>query len=169
VIRRSIVNNSPLEILATDIGPQLDVLAQVAIAMLLGGAVGIERELSNKPAGFRTHMLVAGAAALFIGLADALAARFASEAYANVVRIEPMRIVGGIITGISFLGAGTIFRAKDGPIEGLTTAASILLVSAIGIAVALNQLVLALSVTVLVLLVLTTMKFVENFFARMHK
>ncbi|MGH8500953.1 MAG: MgtC/SapB family protein [Gammaproteobacteria bacterium] len=158
-----------MEIFAADVGPQLEVLVQVAIAMLLGGAVGIERELSNKPAGFRTHMLVAGAAALFIGLADALAAKFAHEAYANVLRIEPIRIVGAIITGISFLGAGTIFRAKGGPIEGLTTAASILLVSAIGIAVALNQLVLALSVTVLVLFVLTAMRFVENFFARMRK
>ncbi len=50
--------------------------------------------MSSKPAGFRTHMLVAGAAALFIGLADVLAARFANEAYANVLRIEPMHMSG---------------------------------------------------------------------------
>jgi len=142
------------------------VLVQVAIAMALGGVVGIEREMSNKPAGFRTHMLVAGAAALFIGLADALSLKFSTEAYAQWLRIEPIRIVGAIITGISFLGAGTIFRDKGGAIEGLTTAASILFVSAIGIAVALNLLILALSVTALVLFVLVAMRLVAHLFGR---
>lgn len=158
-----------MENLPADIKPQLELLAQVAIAMLLGGLVGIEREMSSKPAGFRTHMLVAGAAAMFVGLADALAVKFAAEDYADNLRIEPIRIVGAIITGISFLGAGTIFRAKHGPIEGLTTAASILFVSAIGIAVALNQFVLAFSATALILFVLTAMRLVENLFARTRK
>jgi putative Mg2+ transporter-C (MgtC) family protein len=158
-----------VEIFSADLKPQLEVLIQVAVAMVLGGAVGIEREISNKPAGFRTHTLVAGAAALFIGLADALAFKFAGEDYADVLRIEPIRIVGAIITGISFLGAGTIFRSKDGPVEGLTTAASVLFVSAIGIAVAVEQLVLAVSVTVLVLLVLRGMKFIERRFDRIRR
>jgi putative Mg2+ transporter-C (MgtC) family protein len=158
-----------VEILSADLKSQLEVLVRVAIAMALGGAVGLEREISNKPAGFRTHMLVAGAAALFIGLADALALKFSAEVYANLLRIEPIRIVGAIITGISFLGAGTIFRDEGGAIEGLTTAASILFVSGIGIAVALNQLVLAVSVTVLVLFVLIAMRLVERLFERMRK
>lgn len=78
--------------------------------MALGGVIGLECELSVKPAGLRTHMLVGGAAALFLGLADILAFKFSDKVYAEALRIEPIRIVGAIITGISFLGAGTIFR-----------------------------------------------------------
>lgn len=92
--------------------------------------------------------------------------KFAAEGYADVLRIEPIRIVEAVITGISILGAGTIFRDKTGLVEGLTTAASILVVSAIGIAVALSQFVLALGVTALVLLVLSGMKFIERRFDR---
>lgn len=155
-----------MDILSADLKPQLELLIHVAIAMALGGAIGLERELSVKPAGLRTHMLVAGAAALFLGLADTLALKFSDKAYADALRIEPIRIVGAIITGISFLGAGTIFRDRRGSVEGLTTAASILVVSAIGIAVALDQFVLAVSVTLLVLLVLIAVRAVERFFAR---
>jgi putative Mg2+ transporter-C (MgtC) family protein len=114
-------------------------------------------------------MLVAGAAALFIGLADALALVFSSRPYVDVLRIEPIRIVGAIITGISFLGAGTIFRDEGGLIEGLTTAASILFVSGIGIAVGLRQHVLAVSLTILVLFVLVAMKLMERLFERMRR
>jgi hypothetical protein len=89
---------------------QLQVIAEVALAILLGGVIGIERELANKPAGFRTHMLVAGSAALLVGLGEALVQRFATSDYAAIIQSDPMRIVGAIITGISFLGAGTIFR-----------------------------------------------------------
>ena len=60
---------------------QLQVLATTAYAMLLGGAIGFERELKNRPAGFRTHMLVAGACAMLVGLVDLIALRFAGEAY----------------------------------------------------------------------------------------
>lgn len=142
---------------------QLQYLLSVAIAMVLGGLLGFEREIANKPAGFRTHMLVAGAAALLIGLGDVLAQRFSLESYNEALRIDPIRIVEAIITGISFLGAGTIFRRESGGmVEGLTTAASILLASGIGIAVALQQYVLAVGVTVLSLLVLRAMRYVDS-------
>jgi len=139
---------------------QLQVIAEVALAILLGGVIGIERELANKPAGFRTHMLVAGSAALLVGLGEALIQRFATSDYVNVIQSDPMRIVGAIITGISFLGAGTIFRHET-HVEGLTSAASLLLCGAIGMAVALHQLIIAGGITLLTLIVLRCVKFIE--------
>ncbi|HEY2921955.1 MAG TPA: MgtC/SapB family protein, partial [Candidatus Binatia bacterium] len=89
---------------------QLTIIGEVALAILLGGIIGIEREVANKPAGFRTHMLVAGAAALLVGLGDALIRRFGASVDSELISSDPIRIVGAVITGISFLGAGTIFR-----------------------------------------------------------
>lgn len=143
---------------------QLGMLAEVALAMLLGGIIGFERELADKPAGFRTHMLVAGAAALLVGLGDSLLIRFGGNEF---VRSDPIRIVEAIITGISFLGAGTIFRRSRGEqVEGLTTAASILLCAAIGISVALQRFTLAFGVTLLSLLVLRGLTYVEKWMDR---
>ncbi len=141
---------------------QLEVIGEVALAMLLGGLIGLEREIADKPAGFRTQMLVAGAAALLVGLADALLYRFLLESNARV-SADPLRIVEAIVTGISFLGAGTIFRSKrNHEVEGLTTAASILLCAAIGISVALRQFVIAVGVTLLSLIVLRILAIVER-------
>ncbi len=139
---------------------QLGILGEVALAMLLGGLIGFERELADKPAGFRTQMLVAGAAALLVGLGDALLARFATS---QLVQSDPIRIVEAIVTGISFLGAGTIFRrSRSEQVEGLTTAASILLSAAVGISVALRQFTLAVGVTVLSLIVLRGLTIIEK-------
>ena len=88
---------------------QFEIIGEVALAMLLGGVIGFEREMADKPAGFRTQMLVAGAAALLVGLSDAILLRFLAEGKMNVTG-DPIRIVEAIVTGISFLGAGTIFR-----------------------------------------------------------
>jgi putative Mg2+ transporter-C (MgtC) family protein len=141
---------------------QLQVIGEVALAALLGGLIGIEREIADKPAGFRTHMLVAGAAALLVALGDALLERFSADPTLAVVRSDPIRIVEAIITGISFLGAGTIFqRTKSERVEGLTTAASILFSAAIGICIGLRQFWLAVGVTVLALAVLRGVKFLE--------
>jgi putative Mg2+ transporter-C (MgtC) family protein len=90
---------------------QFEILGEVALAMLLGGAIGFEREMADKPAGFRTQMLVAGASALLVGLADAMLLRYIVEGRANITA-DPIRITEAIVTGISFLGAGTIFRLK---------------------------------------------------------
>ena len=140
---------------------QFEVIGEVALAMLLGGVIGFEREMADKPAGFRTHMLVAGAAALLVGLGDALMRRFVGEG--THATVDPIRIVEAIVTGISFLGAGTIFRRSESDqVQGLTTAASILLCSAIGISVALRQFVLAVGVTVLALIVLRGLTGVEK-------
>jgi putative Mg2+ transporter-C (MgtC) family protein len=142
---------------------QLAILAEVFLAMILGGIIGFERATANKPAGFRTHMLVAGAAALLVGLSDALLDRFNTGAYADLIRSDPIRVIQAIIAGISFLGAGTIFRhPKKQHVEGLTTAASLLFSGAIGVCVALRQFVLALAVTLLTLTVLRGVEFIER-------
>ena len=142
---------------------QFAILIDVAIAMALGGLIGLEREIAEKPAGFRTHTLVAGAAALLVGLSDILLQRFTVEIYNGILRTDPIRIVEAIITGISFLGAGTIFRSRDDQtVEGLTTAASILVASAIGISVALDQYILVIGVTLLSLFVLRIVKILQQ-------
>lgn len=141
---------------------QFEIIGEVALAMFLGGIIGFERELADKPAGFRTQMLVAGAAALLVGLGDTMVLRFASESKLNVTG-DPIRIVEAIITGISFLGAGTIFRRDQSEqVQGLTTAASILLCAAVGISVALRQFFLAVGVTLLALIVLRGLTGIEN-------
>jgi putative Mg2+ transporter-C (MgtC) family protein len=72
---------------------QLEIVAEAALAMLLGGAVGLEREVRNKPAGFRTHMLVAGAAALLIGMSEAMLVHFAPGPYPDILRSDPIRVL----------------------------------------------------------------------------
>lgn len=148
---------------------QFEIVGEVALAMLLGGVIGFERELADKPAGFRTQMLVAGAAALLVGLGDAMLLRFLAEGKTNVTG-DPIRIVEAIITGISFLGAGTIFRRDASEqVQGLTTAASILLCAAVGISVALRQFVLAVGVTLLALIVLRGLTGIEKRLTRKKK
>ena len=143
---------------------QLRIVGAVAIAMILGGAIGFEREMAAKPAGFRTHMLLAGAAALLVGLGDLLVTGFSQAPYAEYLRVDPLRIVEAVVTGVAFLGAGTIFRGgADGTAgSGLTTAASLLLVSGIGITVGVGQHVLAVGVTVLALVVLYAVNRLEG-------
>lgn len=148
---------------------QLEIIGEVALAMLLGGFIGFEREVADKPAGFRTQMLVAGAACLLVGLADAMLLRFLAEGKTSVTG-DPIRIVEAIVAGVSFLGAGTIFR-KDASeqVQGLTTAASILLCAAIGISIALRQFVLAIGATILALIVLRGLTGVEKWLTKKAK
>lgn len=148
---------------------QLLLVAEVAFAMLLGGIVGIERELANKPAGFRTHMLVSGTAALLVGMGDALVAKFAEDAGHELIQADPFRIIGAVVSGISFLGAGTIFRGGSQHVEGLTTAASLLICAAIGVAIGSRQWITAIGVTLLTLAVLRALVLVEGLIARRAK
>lgn len=128
--------------------PDWEVLAEVAIAMVLGGVIGLEREIADKPAGLRTHMLIAGAAALLVGLGGAMIRRF-GDAGAEVSS-DPIRVIDAVVTAVGFLGAGMIIRRSDtSEVEGLTTAASVLFAAAVGICVALREFLLAAGVTVL--------------------
>lgn len=140
---------------------QLQILGNMVIAMIVGGVIGFEREVADKPAGLRTHMLVAGSAALLTGLGNVLVPELSIDE--TLVRADPIRIIEAVITGISFLGAGTIIRNRgENQIEGLTTAASLLLVASLGIGVALNQYVVTIGATALILATLWAVKFVER-------
>lgn len=139
---------------------ELKILGIVALAALLGGVVGLDRELADKPAGFRTHMLVAASAALLISLANVILPNL--DINPEVIRLDPIRTIEAIVAGITFLGAGTIIRHKS-DIEGLTTAASLLFVAALGITVALSQFFLAVGLTILNLLILRGVKLFEKY------
>lgn len=141
---------------------QLTVVATTAFAMVLGGLIGFERELRNRPAGFRTHMLLAGAAALLVGLGDLLAEHFSGEAYRPLIQMDPLRLIEATVAAVGFLGAGAIFRRGAGDtVEGLTTAASMLMAAAIGLAAGLHNYLLGFGATVLTLIVLRVLGWME--------
>lgn len=119
-----------------------EILVRLLLAAVVGGIIGYERKRLNKPAGLRTHMLVSMGAALFTIVSI--------TSFSNV---DPSRVVAGIVTGIGFLGAGTIFREKD-TIKGLTTAASLWAVAAIGITAGIGEYAIMATATVLVILIL---------------
>ncbi|RPI85336.1 MAG: MgtC/SapB family protein [Chloroflexi bacterium] len=126
-------------------------LAKIVLSAILGGIIGFEREVADKPAGLRTHMIVGASATLLVGLGTSIALSFPDD---SLIRSDPIRIIEAIIVGISFLGAGTIFKQRDEEgVAGLTTAASILFTAGIGIAVALDHYILAGGVTVLGVLI----------------
>lgn len=133
---------------------ELTGLGLVLIAMALGAVVGFERERARKPAGLRTHMLVSGASALFVILSFAVTDEMSREAGEAIA--DPTRVILAIVTGISFIGAGTVIRSRgendQGEVVGLTTAASLLMAAAVGIAVALQLFLLAVGAVVLSLL-----------------
>ncbi|MGH8167888.1 MAG: MgtC/SapB family protein [Woeseiaceae bacterium] len=139
--------------------PQLQAVGSVLIAAILGGIVGMERELADRPAGLRTHAILAAAACLLVSLPDVLIEYYMTESATSVLRADPIRIIEAVVTGTAFLGAGTIFRDRDKGVEGLTTAASLLLVGAVGVSVALGQLVTAGLVTLLTLFLLRGARF----------
>ena len=152
-----------LDTLVEQWNSQSAILLNVLIAMGLGGLIGLERELAQKPAGFRTLMLVTGASAMLVGITDVFIAYFAIQGNDKIICADPVRIIGAIITGISFLGAGTIFRSGDEEgIEGLTTAASILICSVIGIAVALDLWMLSAGITLFSVIILRAAALLER-------
>lgn len=139
---------------------EVKVLVHVVVAMLLGALVGLDREIEAKPAGLRTNMLVAGSAALLVWCG-----RMIVEWYGlNDVALgsDPLRIIGAIITGVSFLGAGTIIRGGTDKVHGLTTAATLLFVASVGICVALSKIVIAIGVTLLALITLRGVGYIES-------
>lgn len=144
---------------------QLDTILATGIAMLLSGAIGLERELRDRPAGFRTHMLVGGAAALLVGLGVLVLGEHAALASGDGsrLRVDPLRLVEAVIAGVAFIGAGSIIARRRGSgVAGVTTAASLLMVAVIGIACGFGYYLLASLATVLTLVVLALLKFVER-------
>lgn len=122
-----------------------DIVIRLLVAFVLSMVIGFEREWYRKPAGLRTLVIVGIASALFTLVSFRIRSLFPSAL------VDPSRIAAQIVTGIGFLGAGTIIRAK-GEIVGLTTAASIFVVAAIGMASAYGLYVEAVATTALVLI-----------------
>lgn len=119
-------------------------IVKIFIAMLGGGIIGVERELKDKPAGLRTNILVSTGSCLFVIFGLKVA-----ELYND----NPGRIIGPIITGIGFLGAGTIIRAR-GSVRGLTSAATIWVVAGVGMSAGMGLFFLSLTISLLVLFIL---------------
>jgi putative Mg2+ transporter-C (MgtC) family protein len=128
---------------------QREPMIGLLVAALLGGIIGLERERSGKPAGFRTHLLICVGAALLTELSIGVALLPDGQGS----RGDPGRIAAQIVSGVGFLGAGTIIQAR-GSVVGLTTAASIWVVAAIGMAIGSRSYVLALGTTALVVVAL---------------
>lgn len=135
---------------------ELEVLGRLLLALALGAMVGIERELRGKPAGLRTLILIAVGAEIFTE-ASLIAA---SQQLHDLVRADPARIAAQIVSGIGFIGAGTILVHR-GNVVGITTAASIWVAAAVGMMVGLRAYVIAVGGTVLVLLTLTLLGWIE--------
>ena len=133
---------------------ELSILLHVIIASVLTGLIGFEREKVDKPAGIRTNMLVGGAVALLVSLGEIIVRHFNQVGLAEFISADPTRIIQAIIVGISFIGAGMVLQIKDEyKIKYLTTAATILFSTGIGIAVALNQYYIAVGVTIFILFI----------------
>jgi putative Mg2+ transporter-C (MgtC) family protein len=128
---------------------RLELLGRLLLAMILGGAIGWDREQAKKPAGLRTNILICVGAALLSDLSVQVAAKTGSG--------DPSRIAAQIVSGVGFLGAGTIIHER-GSVTGLTTAATLWVVAAIGLAVGLGATVEAVGTTVLVLVALVPLR-----------
>jgi putative Mg2+ transporter-C (MgtC) family protein len=126
-----------------------EMLLRVGIAAVLGGLIGFDREARHKPAGVRTHMLVAVGSALAVA-ASVLVVGGVQEV--ALVRGDAVRIAAGVLTGIGFLGAGAIIRGPEG-VHGLTTAAGIWVTAAVGITVGYGLYILAIGATVITVIV----------------
>ena len=126
-----------------------EVLLRVSLAAVLGGAIGVEREIREREAGLRTHMLVSVGAALFT-LVSAYAWRDFHFSNASGVTFDPTRIAAQVVTGVGFLGAGAIIR-QGLSVRGLTTAATLWVVAAIGMAAGAGYYSAATITTILVL------------------
>lgn len=131
-----------------------DVLAML-LSTVLGTVVGWERQMGRKPAGLRTHTLVCLGSTMFVLLAPHAMRSF------GMTQFDPTRIVHGVVTGVGFLGAGSILR-QEGYVHGLTTAASVWMVAAIGVACGVDAYTLAVAGTILALIVLEWFRWVER-------
>ncbi|NPV92009.1 MAG: methyltransferase [Firmicutes bacterium] len=137
---------------------EFDIVIRLALACFLGGLIGLERESLNRPAGLRTYTLVCMGATLAMVVSQEMYFR-----YHNTVGADPGRIAAQVISGIGFLGAGTIMR-EGANIKGLTTAAGLWVVSCVGLAVGAGLYLAAVTTTGLVLLVLVYFFKVEERF-----
>ena len=126
--------------------PELEAALRLLLSAVLGAIIGFQRERAHKPAGLRTHILICVGSALFTVVSI--------MGFSGTV--DPARVAAGVVTGIGFLGAGVIFRGMRGEshVIGLTTAASIWVTAAIGIAAGVGMYIIASAVAILTVIVL---------------
>ena len=145
-----------------------EVVARLVLAIIVGGLIGYEREFKNRPAGFRTHILVCvGATVVSIIQIEMIEHTrqmiIENPVLAQSLKADVGRMGAQVITGIGFLGAGTIIREK-GLVKGLTTAASVWVVSCIGLAIGLGMYFISIASMIVVLIALISLKNVEKKF-----
>jgi putative Mg2+ transporter-C (MgtC) family protein len=135
---------------------QLDIVFRVFVALVIGSAIGIEREYRGHAAGVRTLAMVSVGSCIFTALGVYVFPGHATD---------PTRIAAQVVTGVGFLGAGAIFRAEDG-VKGLTTAATVWVVAALGMAVGFGLFIIATAAAVIVLIGLVLVRPLEIRFLR---
>ncbi|MBZ9572422.1 MgtC/SapB family protein [Patescibacteria group bacterium] len=140
------------------VSPQIRIIFQLILAALLGGLVGLEREYKKKEAGLRTYALVSLGAALFTIISFEALNLFAGKPGIN---FDPSRVIGQVVLGVGFLGAGLIIY-RQLHIEGLTTAAGLWITAAIGVAVGTRLYFPAIFATFLTILILAGLRIVEK-------
>jgi putative Mg2+ transporter-C (MgtC) family protein len=144
---------------------ELVIVLQIGYALVLSALIGWERERHRRPAGLRTHILVAVSATMITAIGEQLIARYAH--LDEGVTADPGRLVHGLLTGIGFIGAGTIFQtARGDTVLGVTTAASLFAVTVLGIAVGLGFHVLAAAAALIIFGVLRVLGPLERSLAK---
>ena len=146
---------------------ELDLVLRILCAALLGGLIGLEREYRSKEAGFRTHFLVAMGSALCMIVS---AYGFSDSLNNELQRWDVSRVAAQVVSGIGFIGAGTIiFRKQENVVSGLTTAAGVWVVAAIGLACGGGMYVVATASTILVLAGLEAFNYFLHKFDKFRK
>lgn len=131
---------------------------QIAVTLVCGGVIGFERQIRGKPAGIRTSILICLGTQIFVSLGGAL----------NVATGDPSRVIGQVVTGIGFLGAGVIM-SKEGLVKGVTSAAVIWVLAAIGSAIGLGYIAAALALTLVTVVILLGVELLENSFRKLRR
>lgn len=142
-----------------------ELIGRVALAVVLGGLVGLEREISRQPAGFRTHVAVALGSALFGLISIHAFSPFTGRTAETNVRVDVTRVASQVAVGVGFLGAGAILK-EGGSVRGLTTAASLWTTAAIGLAVGVGYYGAAIAATVALLIALAVLRSVRRLVRR---
>lgn len=135
-----------------------EIIIRLLLALIIGGIVGIEREKSHQFAGFKTHILVSVGSCL-----TAIASLLILSDYNGMVNIDPTRLTAQVLSGIGFLGAGTIIKNSCG-VKGLSTAATIWTTACVGIAIGYGYYILGISAWVLILIAVYVSRFLDKFF-----
>lgn len=134
----------------------MQIIVRLVLSVVFSGFIGLERQIHRRTAGLRTHILVSLGSCLIM-----LTSMYIFDIYKNVAPLDPARIAAGVITGIGFLGAGTIIRDREN-VKGLTTAASLWVVAGIGLATGCGFYKAALFATLLAFVTLFALRQVEN-------